>query len=117
MSQPTQVITSPEITMIRTEQERFMDQSAVIKRKVMTSEDIEEEVEINTWCAVKPGFGFFRGVADRYKTGNPHILKFPWNTVLKLEDRVVIDGTEFLIKEVNDKGSWRTLVEALGDRQ
>lgn len=115
-------ITEQELTDLRVEQELYLDRRVTVRRAYAVSQDdiSPHNAAEDVPCSIKPGFGFYRQVADQFKVVNPHIITFKWNEDIKLGDELIItdDGPDglFAVRDISDQTSYITALRVLADR-
>jgi hypothetical protein len=108
----------PNLSNIRTEQERWMPNSAIRQRKVPISPDEEGTDTLpGLKCRISAGFGTFRMVADKFQGITPYHFAFPWDSDVKVGDYLVDEQSNtYRVVSVKEDVSIQSALPVLTDR-
>jgi hypothetical protein len=103
------MITELELRKMRIEQEKYMRDRVLIRRREFfgdTESSYADHLE-DVPARFHPGFGFWRLVADRFQGITAFTVTMPWDTDIKASD-VIVDS-QSRVFEVRDVAAPKTL--------
>lgn len=113
-------ITEGELELIRIEQEKFMPQRVIIRRRFFAGGDAVEyekqTVHEDVPCRLTSGFGMWRVVADRFQGITPFTAELPFGQDVKAGDILVDeDSRTFEVRDIMAPNSYQTAKRCLCD--
>lgn len=114
-------ITQRELDLIRQEQVKFMDSRVRVERDSYAGtgegSPAPSDVYTDLPAQIAAGFGFFREVADRMTGITAYTITVPWDSVIKVNDRIYDEaGVKYHVRDVRDGSTLNSAVQVLGDR-
>jgi hypothetical protein len=111
-------ITSLELDSIRSEQETFLPDLVIIRRRAYIGDDFFDfrNIATDVPCRLTPGLGFWRTVADKFQGITPYRATVAWTQDLKAGDTIIDAASRvYEVRDVQAPSSYQTAKQALCD--
>jgi hypothetical protein len=113
-------ISEEELNLFRVEQEKFLPQRVIIRRKFFAGGDAVEyekqTIHEDVPCRLTAGFGMWRVVADKFQGITPFTATLPYSQDVRAGDILVDESSRvFEVRDVQAPNSYQTAKRCLCD--